>query len=682
MDRRWLSRFLTLARLHGKDILVQELFPEEDETTLQIRHNLPRRPYEQFVGREQELADLRRFLSPRHRVGVVCLSGVAGVGKTALALEIAHRFRETHASLPPDERFEAIVWVTAKRAELLPMGVTARRPTFSDLDGLYRALAEVLDLPAITRAATGEAQDIVVARALTEHRALLALDNLEDVDDPVLMVFLRDLPAPSKAIVTTRHRVDVAVPIPLRALNETAARELIHAECQRHRITLTDGQSDKLLQRTGGLPLAIVRTLGRMAWRGSNIEVELRQLGDPRSDIYDFCFEKSIALVHGSDAHRLFMALALFATDAAREALGHVAGLGEDVLSRDEGLSDLEVLSLVNKNADRFSLEPMTRVRALDELKANSEFKQQAQECCVKWYKTLAMQAGDSTDYLDLRLEVDNSLGVMEWLAEQEQMTDLGWFFRRIQKLLYAEGRWESLLRFADRVATWAGSVGDADMLAATLEHPINVFCTQGAFKRGEEWLKCAQVVAGRLDNELLQAEVLLAQGHFLYNQGVFEKGIKALTKALEIFQQNARPERIVLTLNTLGNCHRRRHCFEDATRFYQQGLCVLENSALEIPEASWWHTILQGNLGLVAGRQGRYAEARQVLREIFDDLTDQTDLAIACAALALYEFSLGNIEQARLFRRRANRMIKRLGLAQPICPEDAEWMQLHDQQA
>ena len=73
------------------------------------------------------MQDIRSFLSPRHRVGVVCISGGGGIGKTALALEVAHTCYEESASQPPEERFEAIIWATAKNVELLPGGLANRQ---------------------------------------------------------------------------------------------------------------------------------------------------------------------------------------------------------------------------------------------------------------------------------------------------------------------------------------------------------------------------------------------------------------------------------------------------------------------------------------------------------------------------------------------------------------------------
>ena len=382
MDRLWLTDYLRHTVYSNKQSLTDELCPGDDAPP-PVRHNLPRRQHVRLIGRERELADIMSFLSPRHRVGVVCISGGGGVGKTALALEMAHLCKDA-AGFGSDERFEAIVWVTAKTAELMPAGQVPRQPTFTDLDSVYRAIGELLDIPAVFQSATHAERSIHVARYLAEHRVLLMLDNLEEIDDQELMVFLRDLPAPSKAIVTTRHRVDVAVPIYLHMLDEAMALELAHMECERTSVSLTDAQIKMLLQRTGGLPLAIIRTVGRMAWRGSSVETELQHLMDARNQIYDFCYGETINLIRGGVPYQLFMALALFVKPAPREAIGITSGC-TDVFARDEGLSDLEVLSLSTKDKDRFGLEPLTHTQALAELSHNPGFEADARAAGGGW---------------------------------------------------------------------------------------------------------------------------------------------------------------------------------------------------------------------------------------------------------------------------------------------------------
>lgn len=61
----------------------------------------------------------------------------------------------------------------------------------------------------------------------------MIVDNLETVDDEAVMDFLRELPAPTKAIVTTRHRIDVAYPVRLVGMPWEDAQALIEQECEK-----------------------------------------------------------------------------------------------------------------------------------------------------------------------------------------------------------------------------------------------------------------------------------------------------------------------------------------------------------------------------------------------------------------------------------------------------------------
>jgi LuxR family glucitol operon transcriptional activator len=357
------------------------------------RHNLPPRDYERFVGRQKELAELQRLLGPRSRAFVVTIDGLGGIGKSALALETTYSFVDQYAELQEAERFEAIVWVSAKRTYLTANGIRERRQVFRTLDDLYAAIARVLDYPAITRARPEE-QRAIVEQVLREQRTLLILDNLETVDDENLMDFLHELPEPTKALITTRHRIDVARPVRLTSMTHGDALALIDQEAQRKDVTLSAADREGLWQRTGGVPLAIVWSIGLMGMGGS-VESVLHRLESSQSDIARFCFEESVAKVRGRDPEKLLVALSLFAADASREALGIVAGfvkldketknaktdeVSRDMelekqqllqrsdqsqqnqeLKRDLGLEELLCLSLINKEGERFSLLPLTR---------------------------------------------------------------------------------------------------------------------------------------------------------------------------------------------------------------------------------------------------------------------------------------------------------------------------------
>ncbi|MBC8074532.1 MAG: ATP-binding protein, partial [Chloroflexales bacterium] len=228
-------------------------------------HNLPQRGYTQFVGRQAELERLRQLLRPHpfSRHFVVTIDGVGGVGKSALALELAHAYRERYAAAAPAERFDLIVWVSAKRTLLTASGIQQRRQTFNTLDDLYRAIATVCDQPAILQADTAQRRELI-EHLLTTRRTLLLVDNLETVDDEELLTFLRELPDPTKAIITTRHRIDIAYAVRLTGMPVADALALIAHEAASKAVALPPDAPAELVRRTGGLPLALVWSIGLM----------------------------------------------------------------------------------------------------------------------------------------------------------------------------------------------------------------------------------------------------------------------------------------------------------------------------------------------------------------------------------------------------------------------------------
>jgi len=142
-----------------------------------IQNNLPRVPDTGVVGREQELAEIiKALLDPD--IPIVTLVGMAGIGKTTLALAVANCLGE-QGEFPG-----GIVWLNASEVQ--------------SLDEVWEKIREALDLPS-TQAAR---------RRLREHPTLLVLDGLgEAAQDMEILAFLDRLPRPSKVLVTSRKRI-------------------------------------------------------------------------------------------------------------------------------------------------------------------------------------------------------------------------------------------------------------------------------------------------------------------------------------------------------------------------------------------------------------------------------------------------------------------------------------------
>ena len=224
----------------------------------------------------KDLEKVAKYLLPEDRSWGVVLDGPGGVGKTALALEAAHR--------APAEHFPLKLWFTAKDRELLPEGVQPlqdhRVPSFHALlSELGRALGRD-DIPK----AVPEDRPQLVRHALANHRVLLVLDNLETFSAEErrrLFELLGTLPSACRAIITSRRRTDgstAAHNLRLDKLERAAADELLAELGKRSEpvTRLTQAERDRLYAETGGNPLLLTWVAAN--WAGRRAAVARRPM--------------------------------------------------------------------------------------------------------------------------------------------------------------------------------------------------------------------------------------------------------------------------------------------------------------------------------------------------------------------------------------------------------------------
>ncbi|WP_103532129.1 BTAD domain-containing putative transcriptional regulator [Streptomyces sp. SM11] len=211
---------------------------------------LPRVP-RGFHGRAAELAALSR--SAAGEAPVFLVTGPAGVGKTALALQWAHR----NPALFPDGRLFADLrgfsaagepaLIDVLREFLLALGVSPRR------------------VPESVPAAAA------LFRSLTARRRLLVvLDNARDSATVRTL-----LPGGSDCVtlVTSRHRLegliasDAARPVPLDTLETDDGTALLAGVLGEERVLAEPVAARRLSELCGGLPLALRVTAARLAGR-------------------------------------------------------------------------------------------------------------------------------------------------------------------------------------------------------------------------------------------------------------------------------------------------------------------------------------------------------------------------------------------------------------------------------
>ncbi|PWU48500.1 hypothetical protein DLJ47_28255 [Micromonospora sp. S4605] len=184
--------------------------------------NLPSRP-RPFIGRDEEIYALwSGFHHSNARSQAIC--GLAGIGKTATALEFAHRYAH---------EYEVVWWMRATRPE-------------DAVDGLAH-LAAALGLPATGAADSGALR----SELRRQRRVLLVFDDAEALPEAV-----PTLPETVDVLLTSRLR-DWEAGVAehhLHPLSTDAAQALLRA--MHH--TLLEREAQKLLDWSAGLPLALV----------------------------------------------------------------------------------------------------------------------------------------------------------------------------------------------------------------------------------------------------------------------------------------------------------------------------------------------------------------------------------------------------------------------------------------
>ncbi len=630
-------------------------------------HNLPNPDYLRFVGRERELDWLRQRLHPRDRAWLLFITGIGGVGKSALALRIAHEYRERYGELPPEERFDAIIWASAKEQVLTPAGREAAGPpglVSRTLADIYQTIAQALDREAITRAAP-EGQDREVQKALTAQRTLLIVDNLDTMDEAV-RAFLRHLPAPTKAIVTSREWLDVADVLRLYGMEREDALALMEVEAEAQGVVLSPEEKERLYGRTAGLPLPIRLSLARLG-SGETFEQVMRWLGNATGDLPLYCVGGQVELARQRDpnAYRLLLACSLFDREAgaSREVLGEVADLS--AADRDDGLTLLWRLNLVNRSADdRFWMLPIVQ----EYVRERVGQEEGGAVLVGRWLDWALEFARRWAADLDTRMEnlpivaaeYPNLRQALVWCEEHQQwetfivLVDSVWFY------LYVTGLIAETRRMLDAAAHLSEAPGQETLRVRLLRHLGMVQWDQGEREAAIRTLQQAVEIA-RKHQDLKELGLALDRlSDSFLDSGEPEKGEPLAREAFSIGEAMGDLQLKVLAAYRLSLAESARGDLDAALEWLDRG----EEWARELgwARALAWYAYRRG-VNLI--QNGRPMEAEPWLLRAIERMTwDEPRLvAYAKAWLAEAYRMLGRWGEARRSAAEAAELIDRIGL-------------------
>jgi tetratricopeptide (TPR) repeat protein len=634
-----------------------------------LMHNLPQPDYAQFIGREDKVNEILRILRPypHSQHAIVTIDGVGGVGKSALALEVAYRYVYQSERFPAEERFEAIVWTSAKQSILTAEGIKTRPQAIRTLADIYAAIAVTLQREDITRALSDAEQATLIRNALNRQRTLLIVDNLETVDDEAVITFIQDIPAPTKVIITTRHRISVAYPIRLSGMPDEDAQQLIKHECTKKNVVLFEDDVRRLIEKTAGVPLAIVWSIS-LIHIGFKVDTVLKKLGDDEEDYARYCFAGMIESIREQPAYPILLALTLFSPDANREALGKIANLS--IRERDNSLVHLEVLSLVDKQADRFKLPPLARSCALAELNKHSDLQDAISRRWIEYLKELCVGV-DSEYYWRYRSfafykEGDTILVAIEWCREHGPVEDAIYLTYAAYDFLEVAGRWNELFVLVDDILSLAESIQDQTAIARLTNIKGWLLMQRGDLDKAEIYFR--QSLEGYRQLGKQEGETILLQHFSALNRkrGLFDIAEKYCQQADDLAKQVGRGDLLALVNAEHGKLARDLQDWERAGWYFNEIADYFEKRVEQTPRDEALARSTWGHLAVVAYHRGNYQESKALCQkslEFFETAGTKGYLATLKFRLALAEEALGEKENAKIHAQEAVDWFDRLGM-------------------
>jgi len=310
-------------------------------TERQVISQMPSKGYTELVGRENFLGEILAALRDPNGKWMIGIDGMGGIGKTALAREVADRCQK-------ENLFSKFVWIQAPKG-LFPLNNDEKGIGILNFETLLDYISRQLGILDIPKLELVE-KEARVKTLLQSERVLIVLDNFETSKEPQddIARKLNGLLNPSKVLFTSRRRFKVDLfAVHLDDLKPEDSIEFARQIARnRNIVQVANANRKELLKiaQTTGSPLALKLIVGQL--ESQTLERVLEQLSkieapDQDSDegdylkFYKYIFADSWRLL-SENGKKLLISMAHFAPNAGGtyEAIKATSDLTADVLDR------------------------------------------------------------------------------------------------------------------------------------------------------------------------------------------------------------------------------------------------------------------------------------------------------------------------------------------------------------
>ncbi|WP_165449546.1 AfsR/SARP family transcriptional regulator [Krasilnikovia cinnamomea] len=638
-----------------------------------------------FTGRTAELDQLTELAGSDQSVMIAAITGTAGVGKTSLALQWAHRVApdfpdgqlyvnlrgfDPHGSpMEPGEVLRGFLEAFGVAAQQIPAGLADRAASFRSL--------------------------------LAGRRVLVVLDNARDTEQ--VLPLLPGTPG-SAAVVTSRRRLSAlvaagAVPVTLDLLTANEAALLLARRFGAERAAAEPQAVTELVTMCARLPLALAIVAARAAafphHRLAALAAELREatggldafMGENESSDARAVLSWSYQQL-SDDAARLFRLLGLHpGPEITYPAAASLAGVPVRRVRR--LLTELSGAHLLEERAPgRFTFHDLLRAYAAEQAedldpqpergaathRVLDHYLHSARAADRLLYAYREQVAVDPPDPAATVLTFADADAALSWFAAEQAVlveaiahaTELGFpeYASRltwtITAFLNYQGKWDAWETCLRAALTACARTGD--LAGAALAHRLLslALLQQGALDAAAEHTQRSLELFDRLGDLVNSARLHLDLGRIADRQGEPGAALERARLALGLFREAGDRSGEADALNWIGRYSANLGNYADALRYCRESL-ALHGEADDYPgQADTWDT-----LGFASHQLGDYAEATTCYERalaLWRRLGDRYEVATTLLRLGDTRQAAGDAAAAGALWREAGGILDDLG--------------------